>query len=86
MQEYTDIMTFMLRNRIIFVGQRIDDAVRRADCTDPTALTLALLQLPAECTNWAVGVPAKWQPSEAAVLSAAGRDADRGADAGTRSD
>ena len=26
-QEYTDIMSFMLRNRIIFVGQRIDDAV-----------------------------------------------------------
>ena len=28
MQEQTDLMSFMLRNRIIFVGQRIDDAVR----------------------------------------------------------
>lgn len=27
MQDYTDLMSYLLRNRIIFVGARIDDQV-----------------------------------------------------------
>ncbi len=35
LQEYTDLMGYLVRNRIIFVGSRIDDAVSLA-CTERT--------------------------------------------------